>query len=198
MSTDFEPFKKLPPETRVGELQRLIVNLKKHIENHQRDIRTAETLLAVASDEQKVLEQEVGKVAEIQTKYKTSIPKDIQEQTKILAAKLPAQPLEGIVGVEPSREPRPAERPLSEFYQSVRTIYEAQRQTGIETYEQRQQIYEIHKGLEEKRRDIEQGKYRPGERQKHLLTTTEQLLGNIYHDNKNDQNNPNKVYRTNN
>ena len=198
MPTDFEPTKKLPPETRVGELQRLIVNLKKHIEEHTKDIRTAELLLSQAIDEERVLEQEISKVAETQTKYKTSTQKDVQEPTKILPAKLPAQPLEGIVSAEPSREQRPAERPLSEFYQSVRTIYEAQRQTGIETYEQRQQIYEIHKGLEEKRRDIEQGKYRPGERQKHLLTTTEQLLGNIYHDNKNDQNNPNKVYRTNN
>ena len=194
MPTDFESVKKLPPETRVVELQRIIANLKKHIDEHNKDIRTAEILLSQAENEEQVLEKQLGEtVSQTQNKYKTD--KTTLETPKTPAQK-PTQKLENIVGETQGKEiPRAAELPLSELYMRAKTIYESQQRTGIETYEQKKQLYEINKGLEEKKQDMELGKYRIGERQKHLLTSTEQLVGNMYESNKEGQN---KTYRTNN
>ncbi|HLC33243.1 MAG TPA: hypothetical protein VJJ82_05425 [Candidatus Nanoarchaeia archaeon] len=192
MPTDFEPIKKLPPETQVEELKKVITNLRRHIEEHQRDIRTAETLLARAEDEERVLEDQLDKsIEKTREQYKEA---DLKATAK--SAVKQGQQLENIVGETPTREvPRVAPPPLAELYTRAKTIYESQQKTGVETYEQRQQLYELNRALDEKRRDIEEGKYQPGERQKNLLTSTEQLLGTMYSNNKEGQN---KTYRTNN
>ncbi len=178
MPTDFEPFKRLPPETKVIELRKLITVLKKHIDEHQRDIRTAESLLNLAEDEQKVIEQETERAETRKVKGKeTAEAKPAQEE------------LEKIVGREDTKQriEETARRPLSELYQELRSIYQSQQKTGIETQEQRDRVYELSRGLYEKRKDMEEGTYKSGEQQKHLLTSTEQLISAIYQDNKEQQ-----------
>jgi len=188
MSTDLGIFKDLPPERRARELQKLIDNLKKDIGERQDDIRKAEHFLALADEEARLLEQ--VEIPEAKTARKKP------EKIDALEEKTEEQPggrkltreekleLEGLLATAPQRSEelfhKIAHRPVQELYSELRNIYDRERSTGIETENDRLRIYSIRRGLEEKKKDMEEGQYRPARQAKHLLTAAEQMAENMY------------------
>ncbi len=189
MGTDFGMFKDLAPERRAQELQKLINNLKKEIEERQDDIRQAEHFLALADEEARVLEQVA--VPEVKT-----APKRKPEKIEALEEKTEAKPeqkrltrteqqeLEKLLATAPPRSDelfhRIAHRPVQELYGELRNIYDRERSTGVETARDREMVYAIRKGLEEKKKDMQEGEYKPARQAKHLLTAAEQMAENMY------------------
>ena len=126
---------------------------------------------------------------------RTAIKKETKETTPSPPQRR-RQELENIVGREPPQNiEQIAQRPLSDLYREIKTIYETQQRTGIETNEQRNRAYELRGGVYQKRKDVEEGRYKPGETQKHLLSASEQLVNAIsgYQNNKEQQ----RPYRRN-
>jgi len=172
MAVDFEEFKKLVPQDRVRELQKLLDQLVADIKDKEGEIREAQHLLSLAKDESAVLEQvsvpEATKGPELEeiTKEKE------EERTPLEDILVKAAPKEAAHEV--------AHRPIQELYSELRSIYDRQSQTGIETAADRNVIYAIGRGLEEKKRDIEAGQYRPAEKAAHLMTAAEEMAENMY------------------
>jgi hypothetical protein len=190
METDFEQFKKLAPERRLKELQKLIDTLKKEVDERQKDIREAEHLLVLADGEARVLEQ--VEIPETRTApRKKEEPETIEEKAtpvkKSEAKRLTREEqkeLERLLATAPPRSEelfhRIAHRPVSELYSELRKIYDRERTTGIETSRDREMIYAISRGLEAKKKDVEEGEYRPVGKAKHLMTAAEQMAENMY------------------
>ena len=189
MATDFSIFKDLAPERRVTELQKLINNLKKDIEERQDEIRQAEHLLALADEEARVIEQ--VEVPETKTG-----PRRKPEKIESLEEKAEEKPedrkitlkerleLEKLLATAPPRSEdlfhKIAHRPINELYSELRNIYDRERQTGVETTRDREMIYAISRGLEEKKKDMQEGQYKAGRQAKHLMTEAEQMAERMY------------------
>jgi hypothetical protein len=185
MSTDFGIFKDLPPERRTRELQKLIDNLKKEIGERQDDIKKAEHFLALADEEARLLEQVEIPEAKTASRKKPEKIDALEEKTE--ERKLSREEkleLEGLLATAPRRSEdlfhKIAHRPVQELYSELRNIYDRERSTGVETENDRLRIYSIRRGLEEKKRDMEEGQYKPARQAKHLLTAAEQMAENMY------------------
>jgi hypothetical protein len=182
MGIDFSGFKDMTPQKRLQELQKLIDTLKNEIEDKQKDIKSAEQLLAIADEEARVLEQvEVpeiraparGRAKEIEERIET-------KEEKIIGRRAEQLELEKLLATAPPRSDelfhRVAHRPVSELYGETKKIYERQKDTGVETAQDREMIYAIRKGLEIKK---EEG-YKPAGTAKHLMTAAEQMAESMY------------------
>lgn len=188
MGTDFSTFKELTPEARIRELQKLIDDLKKEIEDRQNEIKTAEQMIAVSIEEARVLEQvavpEAPKEKTKKTTKEEGIVQKLEEKEGKRLTKQEQLELEKLLATAPPRSEelfnRIAHRPINELYSELRNIYERERQTGIETAKDREMIYAIRRGLEEKKKDIQEGEYSPAKTAKHLLTAAEQMAENMY------------------
>ncbi len=186
MAMDFEPFRKLAPERRMQELQKLVDSLKKEIDERQSDIREAENLLALADEETRLLEQ--VEVPEARTAPKrqraTKIEEiGIEEKTEEKKGRMTREEqteLERLLATAPPRSPellhRVAHLSAAELYKEEKRIYERQKETGIETKQDREKIYAIMKGFEIKH---EEG-YKPAGTAKHLMTAAEQMAESMY------------------
>ncbi|MBW2970137.1 hypothetical protein KY319_03370 [Candidatus Woesearchaeota archaeon] len=171
MATDFAPFKKLAPERRIQELQKLIDNLRKQATQIQDEIKEAEHLLILADDEARVLEHmEVPEIKEI---------KKGKPEAKPAKKRMADLELEELLETGP-RTPEllheVAHRPVHELYQELRSIYDRQKETGIETRQDREMLYAIRKGFEIKK---EEG-YKPAPTEKHLMTAAEEWAEQMY------------------
>ena len=138
MATDFSIFKDLAPERRVTELQKLINNLKKDIEERQDEIRQAEHLLALADEEARVIEQ--VEVPETKTGPRRKPEKIEALEEKAEEKKITREErleLERLLATAPPRSEdlfhKIAHRPINELYSELRNIYDRERQTGVET-----------------------------------------------------------------
>jgi len=188
--TDFQAFKNLTPERRITELQKLVSNLKKEIENNQEDIRQAEHMLALADQESRQLEQVKIPKAPARKKEKkavsieelTTTPEEVEEKGISTEEQ---EELEKLLATSPPRSDelfhKVAHRPVEELYGHLRNIYDREKTTGIETQQDRDTVYAIRRGLEEKKKDMEGGQYKAGKKAQHLLTTTEQMANTMYH-----------------
>lgn len=171
MHVDFSEFTKLTPERRVKELQELIEDLKKQITQSQEDIKTAEELLLRADEEARVLENIT--IPERDKKAKT-----VEELTTPETLK-PTRELEDLLATAPRKEEtihQLAHTPVSELYAEIKNIYQRERETGLETQQDRDKIYAIRKGLEIKK---EEG-YKPSTKDQHLMTAAEQMADAMY------------------
>jgi len=179
MTIDFSQFKDLTPERRAQELQKLIDNLKKEIDDRQKDIKEAEQRLAAADEEARRLEQiEVPEAR--QPRKETSIEERTEEKPK----RAQEAELEKLLATAPRRSQEIAEqvarRPVQELYGELRKIYQREQQTGVETSQDRELVYAIRRGLEEKKKDVQEGQYNPGAKAKHLLSAAEQMAESMY------------------
>jgi hypothetical protein len=183
MGIDFSDFKDMTPQKRLQELQKLIDNLKKEIDDRQKDIKNAEQLLAIADEEARVLEQiEVpeiraptrGRTMEIEERVETKEEKKAGRRAEQLE-------LEKLLATAPPRSEnvlhQVAHRPVQELYGELRKIYERQKDTGIETAQDREMLYAIRKGMEIKK---EEGYAPATQRAKHLMTAAEQMAESMY------------------
>jgi hypothetical protein len=189
MGVDFSQFKDMTPEGRARELQKVIANLKAEIEDRQKDIRTAEHFLALAEEEARLLEQvQIPSARELPKSEKREIeeklvPEKEEKKEKRLTRQEQLE-LEKLLATAPPRSEelfhRIAHRPISELYGELRKIYDKERSTGIETQRDRDLIYAISRGIYEKKKDIEEGQYKPARKDKHLLTAAEQMAESMY------------------
>jgi len=182
MGTDFGQFKDLTPERRARELQKLIDNLKKEIEDRQKDIKEAEQRLSAADQEARLLEQ-IAVPETRQVKRKETIDEKTEEKPKKVTNDEQAE-LEKLLATAPRRPQEVVEqvarRPVQELYGELRKIYQREQQTGIETERDRLMLYAIRRGLEEKKKDVQEGQYSPGAKEKHLMTAAEQMAESMY------------------
>ncbi len=185
MGIDFNIFKDLPPERRARELQKLIDDLRKEIGERQDDIKRAEHFLALADEEARLLEQVEVPEAKTAPRKKPEKIDALEEKTE--ERKLTREEkleLEQLLATAPPRSEdlfhKIAHRPVQELYSELRNIYDRERSTGIETENDRLRIYSIRRGLEEKKKDMEEGQYKPARQAKHLLTAAEQMAENMY------------------
>ncbi len=189
MGVDFSIFKDLTPERRAKELQKLINDLKKEIDERKDDVRQAEHFLALADEEARILEQ-------IEVPEAKTAPKRKPEKIEALEEKTEEAPkerrlsreeqveLEKLLATAPPRSEdlfhKMAHRPVTELYSELHKIYDRERQTGIESSRDREMVYAIARGLEEKKKDMEEGQYKPARQAKHLLTAAEQMAESMY------------------
>lgn len=186
MPTDFENLKKLVPEQRVQELKKLINKLREEVEEKERDIQQAEQLLTLAHEEHQALR----KIRRDERKTTLEEKTQPEEQTGTLeetAAEAPRIDTE----LEQLLQTRPptgddlwyrqiAQQPIQDMYQELRTIYNREAATGIETDADRERIYKLRRGIEAKKHDIETGEYKASAKAKHLLTAAEEMAENMY------------------
>jgi len=187
MAVDFEQIKQLVPERRVKELQRLIEKLKKDIEDKQDYIKESERLLALADEEARILEQMQIPETKPAPKKTAKIEERITELTELTEEKEEKRitreeqiELEKLLATAPPRSPEVlkevARIPVEELYGELHRIYNRQKETGVETREDRELVYAIRKGFEIKR---EEG-YKPAEKKKHMMTAAEQMAQDMY------------------
>ena len=177
MAVDFDELKKLVPQRRIKELQRLITKLKEEIKERESDISEADSLLESAEQESRILEQ--MEVPEVKPVKKPKIEEVIEG--KIERKKLGQLELEELLETAPARSPEIVQevsrRPVSELYGELKKIYDRQKETGLETTEDREMLYAIRKGFEIKK---EEG-YTPATKaDKHLMTTAQEWAEEMY------------------
>ena len=180
MAVDFENFKDLPPERRMQELQKLIDSLKKEIDQRQKDIQEAEQLLSLADEEARLLEQvEIPQARPVPKRRAEGIEEKAEEKPERLAREERLE-LEKLLATAPPRSEellhRVAHRPVQELYGELRKIYDRQKETGVETQQDREMVYAIRKGFEIKK---EEG-YAPAKKDKNLMTAAEQMAESMY------------------
>ena len=185
MAVDFEQFKNLTPEIRIKELRKLVDNLNKEIEQKHEEIRNAEHFLVQADEERRRLEQvRIPEVPKVKVKAKkvtieeiTAPEEEIEERRITREEELE---LESLLATSPPRKDelihQAAHRPVEEFYNAFSTIYNRQKETGIETPEDRQKVYLLMKSWEEKNKE-----YHPaGAKAQHMKTAVEQMSESMY------------------
>lgn len=181
MAIDFNEIKQQVPEERLKVLEQVIEDLKKTIATKQKeiqqaeqDIKTAQELLIKADQEQRILEQvrtpETKKQETIEEKTQTAPPKQEQKLENILSNPV----------TKPEQLQQIAQRPIAELYSELNRINEKERQTGIETQQDREAIYAIRRGIYEKKKDVQEGSYKPTEKAMHLLSAAEQRADSMY------------------
>lgn len=181
MGIDFSQFKDLTPERRARELQKVIENLKNEIEDRQKDLKDAEKRLAEAYEEARIIEH-VSIPETKQPKIKETIEEKTEEKPK--RTRDEKAELEKLLATAPRRSQEVVEqvarRPVQELYGELRKIYQREQQTGLETSQDREMLYAIRRGLEEKKKDVQEGQYNPGAKAKHLLSAAEQMADSMY------------------
>lgn len=177
MKINFDEIRKLVPEERVKTLRELINKLRDEVKKQEQNIQQAEQLLQLAQEE-----QDARAIVRDETSIDTATESEEEPVTlEQHAAQAPRQELERVVrGNQPSYH-QIAERPVHELYQELRSIYDREAATGVETDQDRERIYQLQRGLAEKRKDIEQGTYKPGDKAEHLMSAAEQMVKKMYH-----------------
>lgn len=157
-----EDIKKLPPEQQVKELQKFIENTRKEIEQKNAEIKQAEQILSEATQETEVLERKQRDTLE------TSVTKETRKEG-------PA--LEKIVN---EKKPDLAKATLRELDRRLDEIYQRQRETGIETPRDREDIYAIRKTVYEKEVAIQRGTYQPRPEDRELFGEIKEHANTLY------------------
>jgi len=187
MGVDFSTFKELTPQSRVKELKKLVNSLRKEIEDRDNDIKQAEHLLAIANDEQTVLEKaiehvDVPKPAKKEPKIEDIAQVATEEEPGHKINREEQLELEKLLATSPPRSDellhRVAHRPVNELYSELKNIYDRQQETGLEMKEDRDRIYAIRKGFEIKREDG----YKPAKKDQHIMTAGEEMANTMYSD----------------
>jgi hypothetical protein len=170
-----EQIRKLPPEMRIKALRQVQDKIKKLIEARQKEIVDAQSMLEEAEDELKVLE-------EIQAPQQK--PVRIEELFRAKEEPEEDASLERIAERQaPKKEEieRLAREPIKDLAGRVNYIKNRIYDTGLETEEQRNEIYTLEKAFAEKRKDIEHGNYKPGEKEWGQMTESERSLAYLRH-----------------
>lgn len=161
MAVNFGDFEKMPVEKRVKELNTLIETLKKEIENakkelsqKEKDLLDAQEFLAKSEKEARMLEdvRTQGLEKKAEEKQETNTAK---KQTKSLEEELEGAPRMKT----PEGQSYFANKTLADIDKITTSIYQRQKQTGIETENDRRVFYEASKELEDRRRKLEDGSY---------------------------------------
>ncbi len=180
MGTDFSTFKNMTPQRRLQELQKLIDSLKREIEDRQNEIRTAEQMLSLADEEARLLEQvEVPEAKLIPARGRArEIEERVEEKPE--RGRLTREErteLEKLLATAPPRSAellhRAAHLSAAELYKEGKGIYERQKETGIETQQDREKIYAIRKAIEIKK---EEG-YNQNQ---NVMTAAQQIAETVY------------------
>jgi hypothetical protein len=161
MPVNFGDFEKMPAEKRVKELNTLIETLKKEIENAKKELSQKEKDLSDAQEFLTKSEKEVRVLEDVRTQ---GLEKKTQEQEKNVAPKKQARSLEEeLEGAPRMKAPEGqsyfANKTLADIDKITTSIYQRQKQTGIETENDRRVFYEASKELEDRRRKLEEGSY---------------------------------------
>lgn len=167
---DFASIEKLSPDKRLQTLKKLIEELQQELRERQAQIETAIAMLKTTEKEVELIEKvEVPKVKEVKIEelFKPA-EGGLEEKARAMEFDL-------------RREIREtSQRPIEEIYRELKTIYQQQQKTGVETEEQRIEVYINRKALEEKRQAIRKGEYSPTEKAEILFTATEELIKRMY------------------
>lgn len=171
MAVNFGDFEKMPAEKRVKELNTLIETLKKEIENTKKDLAQKEKDLNDAQEFLAKSEKEARVLENVRTQ---GLEKKEQEEEKSPAPKKQTRSLEEELEGAPRMKTREgqsyfANKTLADIDKITTSIYQRQKQTGIETENDRRVFYEASKELNDRRRRLEEGSYiADREARKHL------------------------------
>lgn len=185
MGIDFEGITKLPPEKRVEALKQVLDKLNEEIQERQEEIKQAEQMLTTAEDEQRVLEEvevpKQTKAAATRARPAREEAKTVEELTEREEVRQPLEKLHELEKMLATAPPRSEElfhkiahMRSEDLYAATKSIYETQRQTGVETEKQREMIYAVRKGWEVKREEGYVAKA------KHLQTAGEEMAEKMY------------------
>lgn len=167
MGVKWEDIDRLAPEEQIKALQGLIENLDKEIEAKQKDKDTAEAMLTRA--------QELAFEFEEQQVKEETIEEAAQEQKEEAEEDL-EQKLRGAPQIKTEEQPQTIEQ----VYNTLSTIYQREKQTGIETPQDRTKVYNLQKKLEEKRREIKEGTYMADREKLRMLENAEKMADTMY------------------
>lgn len=172
MAVNFGDFEKMPAEKRAKELNNLVETLKKEIETakkdlsqKEKDLADAQEFLAKSEKEARVLENERTQGLEKKTQEEKKETTTARKQVKSLEEELEGAPRMKT----PEGQSYFANKTLADIDKITSSIYQRQKQTGIETENDRRVFYEASKELEGRRRKLEEGSYvADRETRKHL------------------------------
>ena len=172
---DITKLRKLPPDERIKLLKELKEKLKKAKEEEEQDIEAAESLLEEAAEEQRVLEEiEAPKVKEVKVDELFKLEEGLEE----IAREAPEEEGPGIFSeqqIDQYASPL-AQQPVENLYQKVKEIQEEIKETGVQTVYQQNMINTIGRALYMKEDATEKGEYTPGQKQRELMTLSEQIV----------------------
>lgn len=161
MAVNFGDFEKMPAEKRVKELNTLIEALKKEIENTKKELSQKEKELSDAQEFLTKSEKEAKVLEDVRTQ---GLEKKAQEKQETATVKKQAKSLEEeLEGAPRMKTPEGqsyfANKTLADIDKITTSIYQRQKQTGIETENDRRVFYEASKELEDRRKKLEEGSY---------------------------------------
>lgn len=160
MAVNFGDFEKMPAEKRAKELNALIEALKKEIETakkglsqKEKDLLDAQEFLSKSEKEARMLENERTQGLEKKAQEEKSV--EPKKQARSLEEELEGAPRMKA----PEGQSYFANKTLADIDKITTTIYQRQKQTGIETENDRRVFYEASKELEDRRKKLEEGSY---------------------------------------
>lgn len=163
MAVNFSDFEKMPVEKRVKELNTLIETLKKEIDNAKKDLAQKEKELIDAQEFLAKSEKEARVLENVRTQgleKKTAEEKQETSATPKKQARTLEEELEGAPRMKaPDGQSYFANKTLADIDKITTSIYQRQKQTGIETENDRRVFYEASKELEDRRKKLEEGSY---------------------------------------
>lgn len=163
MVVNFSDFEKMPVEKRVKELNTLIETLKKEIDNAKKDLAQKEKELIDAQEFLAKSEKEARVLENVRTQgleKKTAEEKQETSATPKKQARTLEEELEGAPRMKaPDGQSYFANKTLADIDKITTSIYQRQKQTGIETENDRRVFYEASKELEDRRKKLEEGSY---------------------------------------
>ncbi len=159
-----DDIKKLPPEQQAKELQKFIENTRKELAQKSAEIAMAEQFLSEATRETEVLER----------KQRDTLETAVFKENKTARKEEPA--LEKLV----EEKPNLARATLRELDRRLDELYQRQRDTGIETPKDREDIYAIRKTVYEKEVAIQRGTYQPRPEDRELFGEVKEHANTLY------------------
>jgi len=160
MAVNFGDFEKMPAEKRAKELNALIEALKKEIETAKKELSQKEKDLL---DAQEFLSKSEKEARMLENERTQGLEKKAQEEKSVEPKKQARSLEEELEGAPRMKAPEGqsyfANKTLADIDKITTTIYQRQKQTGIETENDRRVFYEASKELEDRRKKLEEGSY---------------------------------------
>ncbi len=178
---DKEKLRKLPPDERAKLLKEIKEKIKKAQEEEAQDLEEAETLLEEAVADQRVWEEEKAQRHKAREQKTRDFFKPKEELEDIAKKEAPQKPDDDGPGffspqqIDQYAQPL-AHQPIGDLYNKVKEIQQEIKETGVQTVYQQNMLDTIGRALYMKEDATERGEYTPGNKQRELMTMSEQIV----------------------
>lgn len=166
-----EELKEVHPEERISLLKEYIQQLRAMLEQRrtpalEEELRAALEMEIETEDELRVLEEKVEtpKVREAELEEKIEQERTLEQLTRQEASEDTIKAI--------------AQRPMAELYNRIHYMQESWKDP---TEDQRNEMYMLEKGIQEKARQTQQGDYKPDQKAWHQMTAAEEVIHGMKH-----------------